>query len=179
MRTLATDRLLLRDFTAGDVEAVHAYAADPQVCRYMEWGPNTLEQTHEFVDQMVAAASQPERAAINWAVTVGGALVGTCMVSVTSVQHRRGEVGYVVAREHWGRGYATEAASAVLAFAWRELGLHRVEATCRPGNLGSQRVLRKLGMQQEGVMRSHMLIRGVREDSLLFAVVAGDGPGTA
>jgi len=142
----------------------------------MDWGPNTLEQTHAFVNGMVAAASRPERAAISWAVTVGGALVGSCMISATSAQHRRGEIGYVVAREHWGAGDATEAASAVLALAWDELGLHRVEATCRPGNLGSQRVLRKLGMQQEGVLRSHMLIRGNREDSLLFATVAGDRP---
>ncbi|MBD3779112.1 MAG: GNAT family N-acetyltransferase [Micrococcales bacterium] len=64
-------------------------------------------------------------------------------------------------------------------FAWDELGLHRVEATCRPGNLGSERVLRELGMQQDGVMRSHVLIRGNREDSLLFATVAGDRPAPA
>jgi RimJ/RimL family protein N-acetyltransferase len=168
---LATDRLLLRDFTAGDVDAVQAYAADPEVCRFMEWGPNTPHQTREFVDEMLAAASRPDRTTITWAVTVGGALAGACMISVTSAQHRRGEIGYVLAREHWGKGYATEAASAVLAFARGELGLHRIEATCRPSNVGSQRVLRKLGMQQEGVLRSHILIRGNREDSLLFAAV--------
>jgi RimJ/RimL family protein N-acetyltransferase len=156
---------------------VHAYAADPEVCRHMEWGPNTPQQTSEFVDEMVMAASEPDRPSITWAVTVGGALVGACMISVTSARHGRGEIGYVLAREHWGRGYATEAASAVLAFAWDVLGLHRVEATCRPRNIGSQRVLRKLGMQQEAVLRSHVLIRGRREDSLLFAVVAGDAAG--
>jgi len=171
---LATDRLVLRDFTPADVDAVHTYAADPEVCRYVDWGPNTPQQTREFVDEMVAAASQPGRASVNWAVTVDGALVGACMIAVTSAQHRRGELGYVLAREHWGRGYATEAASAVLAFARDDLGLVRVEATCRPGNVGSQRVLRRLGMQPEGVLRSHMVIRGQREDSLLFAVVADD-----
>lgn len=174
MRTLTTDRLLLRDFTTGDVDAVHAYAADPEVCRYMEWGPNSREQTGEFVDEMVAAAARPDRTSLTWAVTVGGVLVGACMLAVTSAQHRRGEVGYVLAREHWGKGYATEAAAAVLAFARDELGLERVEATCRPGNVASQRVLAKLGMRQEGVLRFHMLIRGRREDSLLFAVVVGD-----
>jgi RimJ/RimL family protein N-acetyltransferase len=172
MRVLTTDRLLLRDFTTEDVAAVHAYAADPEVCRFVEWGPNTEHQTRQFVTEMVAAASRPDRTSFTWAITTGGAVVGACSISVTSAAHRRGELGYVLARAHWGLGYATEAASAVLAFGRDGLGLHRVEATCRPGNVASQRVLRKLGMQQEGVLRSHMLIRGRREDSLLFATVS-------
>lgn len=80
-------------------------------------------------------------------------------------------MGYVLARKHWGQGYASDAAAAVLGFAREELGLDRVEATCRPGNVASQRVLRRIGMQQEGMLRSHLLIRGRREDSLLFAKV--------
>lgn len=171
MNRLTTDRLLLRDFTADDVEAVHAYAADPEVCRFVEWGPNTEHETRQFVTEMTGAASQPDRTSFTWAITTGGAVVGACSISVTSAVHRRGELGYVLARAYWGLGYATEAASAVLDFGRDELGLHRVEATCRPGNVGSQRVLRKLGMQQEGVLRSHMLIRGSREDSLLYATV--------
>ncbi len=59
----------------------------------------------------------------------------------------------------------------MLRFAREDLGLERVEATCRPGNVASQRVLRRIGMQQEGLLRSHVLIRGHREDSLLFAAV--------
>lgn len=95
----------------------------------------------------------------------------TSWLSTTSAEHQRGEMGYVLARKHWGQGYASEAAAAVLGFAREELGLDRVEATCRPGNVASQRVLRRIGMQQEGLLRSHLLIRGRREDSLLFAKV--------
>lgn len=87
--------------------------------------------------------------------------------------HRRGALGFVIARQHWGQGYATEAARAVLLLAFTELGLERVEATCRPGNQGSQRVLVKLGMHQEGLLRSHLLIRGHRADSLLFSALSG------
>ncbi|NTW42737.1 MAG: GNAT family N-acetyltransferase [Cellulomonadaceae bacterium] len=171
MRELTTERLLLRDFSEADLDAVHAYAGDPEVCRYVDWGPNTLAQSRSFINEMVAARADERRTSITWAVTTAGRLVGACSVTTTSEQHRRGALGYVLARAHWGQGYATEAASAVLRFAHDELGLDRVEATCRPANIASQRVLTRIGMQQEGLLRSHTVIRGRREDSLLFASV--------
>ncbi|WP_432542639.1 GNAT family N-acetyltransferase [Kineococcus sp. SYSU DK002] len=171
MRELTTERLLLRAFTPGDVEAVHAYAGDPEVCRYTDWGPNTPAQSRAFVEEVHAASAVEHPDPLTWAVTAAGEVVGACSVTVTSAEHRRGAMGYVLARAHWGRGYATEAAAAVLRFAHEDLGLQRVEATCRPGNVASQRVLRRIGMQQEGLMRSHLLVRGRREDSLLFAAV--------
>ena len=166
-----TERLLLRGFAPDDVEAVHAYAGDPEVCRYTDWGPNTPAQSQAFIDDVCAASAVGELEPVTWAVTVAGDVVGACSVTVTSVEHRRGVMGYVVARAHWGRGYATEAAAGVLRFARADLGLARVEATCRPGNVASQRVLQKIGMQREGLLRSHLLVRGRREDSLLFAAV--------
>jgi ribosomal-protein-alanine N-acetyltransferase len=166
-----TERLVLRDLTADDLEAVHAYASDPEVCRYMTWGPNTVEQTRDFIAEMVASAEDDRRQSFTWAITAGGAVLGACSVAVTSVEHRRGELGYVVARSAWGQGYATEAALAVLRFAHEQLRLERVEATCRPENNASRRVLSKIGLRQEGLLRSHMIIRGRREDSLLFASI--------
>jgi ribosomal-protein-alanine N-acetyltransferase len=171
MRELATERLLLRTFTSDDLEAVHAYAGDPEVCRFTDWGPNTPAQSRAFIDEMRAASALEQPDSMTWAVTAAGGVVGACSVTVTNHEHRRGAMGYVLARAYWGQGYATEAAAVVLRFAREDLGLERVEATCRPGNAASQRVLVKIGMQQEGLLRSHMLIRGRREDSLLFAVV--------
>ena len=171
MPELTTERLLLRDFTTDDVEAVQTYAADPEVCRHVAWGPNTEEQTRAFLREVVATSGRADRSSYTWAVTVAGAVVGACSVLVSSVEHRRGEMGYVLARAAWGHGYATEAAAVVLEFARTDLGLERVEATCRPRNTASAAVLRKIGMQQEGLMRGHLLIRGRREDSLLFASV--------
>jgi RimJ/RimL family protein N-acetyltransferase len=169
---LVTERLLLRGFTPEDVEAVHAYAGDPEVCRHTDWGPNTPAQSQAFVDEMCAASTLARPDSLTWAVTAAGNVVGACSVTVTSHEHQRGAMGYVLARAHWGRGCATEAARAVLGFAREELALERVEATCRPSNVASQRVLTKIGMQQEGLLRSHVIIRGRREDSLLFAAVS-------
>ena len=171
MLKLVTERLVLRGFTPDDVKAVHAYAGDPEVCRYTDWGPSTPAQSQAFIDEMLAASAVERPDSLTWAVTAAGEVVGACSVTVTSREHRRGVMGYVLARAHWGRGYATEAAAAVLGFARGHLALARVEATCRPGNVASQRVLAKIGMEQEGLLRSHMLIRGRREGSLLFAAV--------
>ncbi|WP_432573589.1 GNAT family N-acetyltransferase [Kineococcus sp. SYSU DK005] len=155
MLELTTERLLLRAFTPGDVEAVHAYAGDPEVCRYTDWGPNTPAQSQAFIDEVLAASAAEQPDSMTWAVTIAGAeagdVIGACSATVTSHEHRRGVMGYVLARAHWGRGYATEAAAAVLGFAREELGLARVEATCRPGNVASQRVLTRIGMRREGV----------------------------
>jgi ribosomal-protein-alanine N-acetyltransferase len=171
MIDLVTERLRLRTFTPDDVEAVHAYAGDPEVCRYTDWGPNSPAQSQTFIDEMRSASAVEQPDSLTWAMTAAGNVVGACSVTVTSHEHRLGVMGYVLARAHWGQGYATEAAAAVLRFARDDLALQRVEATCRPGNVASQRVLRKIGMQQEGSLRSHMLIRGQRQDSLLFAAV--------
>lgn len=74
MFRLATQRLRLRPFLPGDVAGVHSYAADAEVCRYMDWGPNTLAQTRAFVQDMVAAASSAEQASFTWASDGGPSL---------------------------------------------------------------------------------------------------------
>jgi GNAT superfamily N-acetyltransferase len=75
----------------------------------------------------------------------------------------------VLARHAWGRGYATEAAAALLAFGFDEAGLHKISATCDPENIGSSRVLQKIGMRQEGRLQDHLLVRGQWRDRLLYA----------
>lgn len=172
MRELVTARVRLRAFTADDLEAVHAYASDPEVCRYVTWGPNTRADSRRFIDENVAAvAGADRRGSWTWAVTFEGIVVGTCSLTVSSRADARGELGYVLSRDCWGRGLTTEAAAAVLGFGFTDAGLARVEATCRPENTGSRRVLEKIGMQREGLLRSHVVVRGERRDSLLFAAL--------
>ena len=80
-------------------------------------------------------------------------------------------MGYWIARSFWGRGYATEAASAFLAFGFRELGLHRIWAWCIAENLASARVLEKIGMRQEGHLRQNEWMKGRWWDTLLYAIL--------
>lgn len=97
--------------------------------------------------------------------------MGSCAVWVDSAQHCRGGLGFVVDRTYWGRGLATEAAGQLVAIGFEDLGLERLEATCRPANVGSVTVLERVGFQREGLLREHVLSRGHRQDSLLYAVL--------
>jgi [ribosomal protein S5]-alanine N-acetyltransferase len=98
-------------------------------------------------------------------------LIGSIELRVVSFEHRRGEIGYVLARESWDLGYATEATRRLLAFGFKELGLHKISATCDPENRASVAVLRKNGMHQEGVLRDHVYARGQCRDSLLLSAI--------
>jgi ribosomal-protein-alanine N-acetyltransferase len=172
---LTTDRLLLRPLEAGDFRAVHAYASDPEVVRFMDWGPNTLDDTTAFLERMITSVNASPRTQYPLAIEPAGEpLAGVVELQIDSAEHRRADIGYVLGRAAWGKGYASEAAAAMLRFGFGELGLHKISATCDPDNLGSARVLEKIGMRREGVLRDHFLIRGQWRDRLLWAALRTD-----
>jgi RimJ/RimL family protein N-acetyltransferase len=161
-------RVSLRRYRLDDVAAVHAYATDPPVYRFVEWGPNTLSQTTAWVEWSMTCDSAPR-----WAFAIeriaDRMLIGSIELVVDDEAHRRGSFGYTLARHAWGRGYATEAAAAMLAFGFDEAGLHKISATCDPENIASSRVLQKIGMRLEGQLQDHLLVRGEWRDRLLYA----------
>lgn len=170
---LATPRLLLRAFTAADFDWLHPIASDLSVTRFTDWGPNTVEDTHEFLREATTEGAGPED--FMWAVTLqDGTGIGSASLHQFSAHHRRASFGYMLNPNHWGRGYATEVATVVRDFALDTRGMHRVEATCHPENGASGRVLQKAGLRFEGTMRDHLLARGEWRDSQLYAVLASD-----
>jgi ribosomal-protein-alanine N-acetyltransferase len=170
---IRTTRLVLREFRPDDHAAVHRYAADPEVVRFQNWGPNTPAETTMFLDMVIAAAAATPRT--RWALAVIRAaddtMVGACELHVDEPDHRRGSMGYSLARDAWGQGYATEAAAALLRFGFAGVGLHKISATCDPDNVGSVRVLEKIGMTREGQLQDHFLVRGEWRDRLLYAAI--------
>jgi RimJ/RimL family protein N-acetyltransferase len=171
---LETERLVLRQFVADDVAAVHEYASDPEVTRFTTWGPNTFETTREFLATVLARPAGGDE--FGFAITLrdSGRLIGSVGIGVWSDEHRRGELGYVLNRAYWSLGYATEATLRLVQFGFDELDLHRIEATCHPDNRASARVLEKVGFQFEGRLRDHMQARGEWRDSLLYATIRAD-----
>jgi [ribosomal protein S5]-alanine N-acetyltransferase len=171
---LRTQRLLLRPFQAGDHAAVHAFAADPQVVRWMDWGPNTPEETSIFLGISLQSENETPRTHYRFAVvrSADNALIGSAELHVESPEHRRGAMGYLIATPAQGQGFATEAARAVLTFGFEQAGLHRIAATCDPENAGSARVLEKIGMRREGHLRDYFRIRGEWRDRLTYAAIS-------
>ncbi len=177
---LTTLRLVLRELAAGDAPAVQVWAEDPEVYRYMEWGPNTLAQTQEFLRQALTARLEAPRRTfeLGFVLRATGELVGAGGLRVRSAEHRVADLGYALRRDAWGRGLATEAARALVEFGQRSLGMHRIWATCHVDNVRSARVLERVGMQREGRLRENMQKNGAWRDSFLYALVEGD-PGIA
>ncbi len=171
--TLTTEPLVLREFTEGDWQAVHEYASDSEVVRYMEWGPNTEKETRDFIRRAMASYGEKPRHDYQFAVVLKeeDRLIGACGLHVSNPDHQEAWIGYCFNRHHWGKGYATQVARRLLTFGFDELRLHRIFATCDPQNKGSVRVLEKVGMRREGRLREHKWVKGIWRDSFLYAIL--------
>ena len=170
---LVTGRLLLRGFEEGDFEAVHHYASDPEVTRYTHFGPNSEEETREFL-RSAASPKEGSLKTYDFAIALKseGRLIGGCSIRISADKEYEASIGYVLAREHWGQGFATEAASALLQFGFQQLGLQRIVATCHPSNTASWRVMEKNGMRREGSVRDERCQKKKWPDCLLYAITA-------
>lgn len=169
---LTTPRLLLRPYREMDFASAHAYGAIPEVSQYMDWGPNTKEDTQGFFERCVAASENPQEKGHFFAVTLrsDGRMIGGCDLGSA---HPEGtsDMGYCLHPDFWGQGYGTEAANAVLGLAFDTLGLHRVTATCDPDNVGSWRAMEKIGMRREGHERDAAWFKGRWHDWLRYAML--------
>ncbi len=170
---LSAANISLRALAVTDAPAIYSYARDPEMARYTLW---PAHQSEAFTRAFLARLTSP--VVSSWAISldVTGEAVGMVFLHSLNVQHRKAELAFNVARAHWGRGVATVAATAVRDYAFLELKLHRLEATCMPRNVASRRVLEKIGMKAEGVMRrSHQRWDGFH-DMELFAQLSDDPP---
>ncbi len=169
---LQTERLELRPFRLDDVDDVHAYASDPIVTQYTDWGPNTLEDTREFVQEAIDDLQETPPMSIALAVEFRESrrVIGTVGLQLTNSELGDASFGFCMNRDYWGRGLATEAAKVLLEWAPGAFDLHRVYATCRPDNRASARVLEKLGLEREGRLRKNIRVNGQLRDSLLYAL---------
>lgn len=180
---MRTERLVLRPLTASDIDTVVAYRNDPQVAALQDWD---LPVTRERVERQVASGwsdiSPGESRQIG--IERDGELVGDLFCGLD--EHGGvAEIGFTLRTEHQGRGYATEAASALVADLFGRLGCHRVFAQLSPANAASQRVLRRVGMHVESFAPKSYWWRGQWDDNLVCAMSveqwrsrsAGRGPG--
>jgi hypothetical protein len=144
---LVSNRLVLRAFVATDEEAVHSFASDPLVTRYTDWGPNSIDDTRAFLAEAIRQATDPERVDFSLAAVhaTSGKLIGSAAIAVTTVQHKRAQVGFVFHRDFWpqqppGRGRHHTTPVAVQQFGPESL-LHG----CDPCTGRCQRQMRALG----------------------------------
>ena len=157
---LVTTRLVLREFAETDWRAVHAYASDPAVTRYMFFPPRTEADSRAYVARAIAARDEQPRQTYELAVTLrdGGRLVGAC--DLTGEGEGIVDIGYSLARDVWGQGYATEIVHSLVAAGFGALGVRNIVATVAPGNRASARVLEKAGFRRMGVEYRYRYAKG-------------------
>lgn len=167
---LRTARLTLRDFVPNDFDAIYAYASNPDVTRYMFYGPHTVADTHAYLERMIA--SQREEPRLVWelgaVVTAGDRVVGACDLTLENAQEA--DMGFIFAQDVWGMGYATEAARTLVRAGFEQLGLDRVFSTCDVANGASARVLEKAGLHRKATLEQHKYARGQWWTSFLYEV---------
>ena len=167
-----TQRLILRDFVESDWEAVLAYQQHPLYLRYNEWASRTPEDVRGFVQMFLDQQQQNPRIKFQFAVTLKltGQLIGNCGVRRIAAEAREGDIGYELNPKHWGQGYATEAARAAMRFGFTRMKLERITAWCVADNVGSARVLEKLGMRLKERVRDYQYFKGRWWDRLSYAI---------
>ena len=171
---IETERLVLRPFSEDDLGVVYAMHSDAAVVRFLYNEPRSLDESRTLLRRKIADSSlDAEGAWLSAAVVLRetGELVGDLALCWASEQHRTGELGFVFAPAHQGRGYATEASRALLDFAFETMGLHRVVGRAEARNLASARVLEKLGMRLEARLIENEWVKGEWQSEVVYAIL--------
>jgi [ribosomal protein S5]-alanine N-acetyltransferase len=164
---IRTARLLLRPPTLEDADAYFEIARDPEYAFFGSRQSVDRDSTRQGLARIIAVpwGQRPE-----FAITLDGQVIGRVMLDVDR-PNRTASLGYGIGRAWWGRGLATEAAKAAVDYAFQGLGVDKVWARADPRNVASVKVLEKLGMQREGLLRSHLLYRGERVDRVYYGLL--------
>jgi [ribosomal protein S5]-alanine N-acetyltransferase len=170
---LASPRLLLRQFTLADAAVMHALRSDPRTMEHIG-RPRTTDIADAEAFIMRNEADRMRNESISWAITLKDdpALIGTIGFYRLKPEHHRGEVGYLLAPDHWGRGLMSEALNAAVACGFERFRFHSIEAVTDPRNTRSRRLLERNGFLLEGLFKENFLWDGAFLDSAVYSKLA-------
>jgi len=169
---IETNRLLLRPPRAADASSMFTgWAQDVEVTRYLTWRPHTSPEESQVIIAICVALWKDETR-FPYIITLKESSEAIGMIDPRVEGHQVG-VGYVLGRVHWGNGYMPEATLAIIEWAFQQPTIYRVYATTDVENSASQRVLEKVGMQREGLLRKYIVhpnISDIPRDSYIYAI---------
>ncbi len=173
--SLNTERLALRFIEAGDAQAQFDIFSDPQVMRYWSSAPwTTMAQADEAIAQALAGYASGDDLYLAIVLKASGEMIGTIKLYAFHRTNRRCDLGYALARAHWGYGYLAEAMRVALDYAFGELQLNRIEADIDPRNTPSEKLLERMGFQKEGYMRERWIVNGEICDTAFYGLLQRD-----
>jgi RimJ/RimL family protein N-acetyltransferase len=174
---IRTERLVLRSLRASDAERVHAYRANPEVARFQSWDTQSLDEVREFIaSQSALCSAEPGWYQLAIAERSTDRVIGDLGVHILESDPRQVELGFTLAPDAQGQGYATEAVRGILGHLFVALGKHRVIASTDPRNERSIALLRRVGFRLEAHHRDSLWFKGAWVDDLIFALLRSEWP---
>ncbi len=167
---LTTDRLVLRQITFDDAEAMFDMRSDPEMMAYIPRPlAKTMEDATALIQSMLDGTEKGE--SLLWAISYKNdtKLLGTIGYWRLKPEHYRAEVGYLLHRDFWQQGIMHEALQAVLAFGFKDMNCHSIEAIIDPENVASARLLEKCGFVKEAHFKENCFFEGKFLDSLVYS----------
>lgn len=170
---LETQRLFLRDYLEPDWETVHEYGAVPEFSKYEMWGPNSIEDTKNFITDSISKSKKDPRYQFELAVCIKDTnlQIGGCGIRRETESSHVANLGWAINPKFQNKGYATEAACALIGFGFKELKLSVIYATCDTRNVASYKVMEKLQMKKVGHMIGDRKIDGQILDSYRYEIL--------
>lgn len=172
--TLATERLMLREMTPDDVNALLKHFGNPEVVKFIAMQPiKTIEQANEWLKWMGGFFAAKD--GLRWGITQqDGNFVGSAGLHRWNREAHYAQIGCDIAYPYWGQGYGQEAMRQIIEFGWEQMKLNRIEADIVKGNQRSAHVLEKLGFKKEGVLRQRILKGGKYYDVHIYGLLLCD-----
>ncbi|HET9495274.1 MAG TPA: GNAT family protein [Chloroflexia bacterium] len=171
--TLETERLVLRRPRMEDAADVFEYRSDPEVIRTVTFDLHVSIEDSQAWLQRTLERAPAESGACVFALELksSGKMIGTCGIFLDDVGHARAGTAYVLNRAYWGQGLTTEALRAVVDLGFLRLGFNRIFALCLPENVASARVMEKVGMIYEGILREYLFFKGGFHDVEVHSIL--------
>jgi len=163
-------RVHLRALEEGDVDAIFTLFSDPEAMRYWSF-PAYTERAQAVEHLQRHTARIEDGSVVAWGIARNTEVIGTIALHKLDFEQGRCELGYMLGRPYWGQGYASEAIPLAIDHAFNTIDLRRLEADIDPRNTASQKLLERLGFQQEGYLRERWVVEGEISDSALFGLL--------
>ena len=173
--TIEASRVCLRHLEESDTDSLFEIFSDREALRFWGFQPfNERTEAEKLLIEIHDSFRQKELFQWGIALIETDQIIGTSTLFRLDDQSRRAEIGYILNRRFWGKGFVNEALTALVGFAFEKMNLHRLEADIEPRNLASRNVVERLGFQREGFLRERWIVGGELQDTLFYGLLESD-----
>jgi len=170
---IETERLILRNIELKDIDSFLEYRNDPEVAKYQSWEPK-LNRTdvNDFIKELQShkLGEAGKWNQIVWVLKDTMIHIGDCALKIQD-DNKQAEIGFTLSQKNQGKGYAFEAVSAFINYLFENFNLHRIFAITDCRNKSAIKLLKKIGMRQEGHFIENIFFKGAWGDEFLFAIL--------